>query len=35
MVRQDGLLVEIGEYDNDVPNEERYLRLHPSNDMDI
>lgn len=30
MVRQDGLLVEAAEYDAGVPNEERYLRLHPS-----
>ena len=35
MVRQDGLLMEVGEYSDDTPNEERYLRLHPSNDIDI
>jgi hypothetical protein len=35
MVKQDSLLVEMGAYSDEVPNEERYLRLHPSYDEEI
>lgn len=35
MVKQDGLLVEVGEYAEGVRNEEKYLRLHPSHQEQI